>query len=154
MTFSLGASSTAISQYKPLEIGIAYGATYRPLLELHHWQYYVVCSTQRGILTFQMKEPTVVTFNSCTKWMGSPGIIPERLSACSIANQFPGHAWMTSQLKVTFIPKLCGSLMCLAYIFDMLSKGVCTTRHWQVSGQPVQEVNVCIHVSTVPGKPR
>ena len=30
-------------------------------------------------------------------------------------------AWMTSQLKVSLIRKLRGSLMCLAYFFDMLS---------------------------------
>ena len=27
--------------------------------------------------------------------------------------------------------------------FDMLSMGVCTTRHWQTSGRLVQELNVC-----------
>ena len=26
---------------------------------------------------------------------------------------------------------------------DMLSMGVCTTRHWQASGRLVQELNVC-----------
>ena len=31
--------------------------------------------------------------------------------------------------------------MCLA--FYILSIGVCTTRHWQTSGQLVQEINVC-----------
>ena len=27
--------------------------------------------------------------------------------------------------------------------FDMLSMGVCTTRHWQAPGRLVQELNVC-----------
>ena len=35
------------------------------------------------------------------------------------------------------------SLMCLAYIFDMLSTSASTTRHWQTSGRLVQELNVC-----------
>ena len=33
-------------------------------------------------------------------------------------------------------------MMCLAYLFGMLSMGVCTTRHWQTSGRLVQELNV------------
>ena len=34
-------------------------------------------------------------------------------------------------------------LVDLAYCFDMLSMGVGTTRHWQMSGQQVHELNVC-----------
>ena len=52
-------------------------------------------------------------------------------------------AWMTSQLNVALIHKLRGSLMCLDYVFHMLSMGVCTTRHWQTSGLLVQELNIC-----------
>ena len=33
--------------------------------------------------------------------------------------------------------------MCLAYLFYMLSMDVCTTKHWQMSGRLVQELNVC-----------
>ena len=33
--------------------------------------------------------------------------------------------------------------MCLDYFFDMLPMGACKTRHWQTSGQPVQELNAC-----------
>ena len=51
--------------------------------------------------------------------------------------------WMTSQLKVSLIRKLHGSLMCSAHDFDMLFMGVCTTEHWQTSGRLVQELNVC-----------
>ena len=51
------------------------------------------------------------------------------------------NAWMTSQLKVALIHKLRGSLMCLAYFFDMLFMGVFPTRHCKTSGQLVQELN-------------
>ena len=34
----------------------------------------------------------------------------------------------------------------LSLSFDILSTGVCTTRHWQTSGQMVEEFNVCIVV--------
>ena len=53
------------------------------------------------------------------------------------------EAWMTSQLNVELIRKPRGVLMCLAYFFDMLSMGVCKTRHWQTSGRLVQELNTC-----------
>ena len=52
-------------------------------------------------------------------------------------------AWMTSQVNVALIRKLLWSLICLAYIFDLLSRGVCTTIHWQTSSQLLQELNVC-----------
>ena len=52
-------------------------------------------------------------------------------------------AWMTSKLNVALIRNLRGSLMCLAYFFDMIPNGVCTTAHWQTSGRLVQELNVC-----------
>ena len=55
-------------------------------------------------------------------------------------------AWMISQLNaalwVIYVGHCCAWLM-----FDMLSMGVCTTRHWQTSGRLVQELNVCtVHV--------
>ena len=52
-------------------------------------------------------------------------------------------ACITSQLKVALIRKLRGPLMCLANVLDMLTMGVCTTRHWQSSSRLVQELNVC-----------
>ena len=52
-------------------------------------------------------------------------------------------ALITSQVNVTLIRKLRGSLVCLAYFFNMLSMDVCTTRHWQTYGRLVQELNVC-----------
>ena len=48
-------------------------------------------------------------------------------------------ACTTSQLNVVFVCKL----LCAWLIFDSLSISVCTTRHWQTSGQQVQELNVC-----------
>ena len=64
-----------------------------------------------------------------------------------IARKFPGHGCdhrsMTSKPKAALISKLRGSLMCLAYFFDMLSMWMCTNRHWQTSGRLVQELNVC-----------
>ena len=47
-------------------------------------------------------------------------------------------ACTTSQLNVALIRKL----LCAWFIFDMLSISVCTTRHWQTSGQLVQELNL------------
>ena len=56
---------------------------------------------------------------------------------------------MTSQLKVALICKLRGSLICLAYVFDILSMDVFTIRHRQTSRQVEQEINVCTVVSWV-----
>ena len=62
-------------------------------------------------------------------------------TAGPIATQFPGHGCehrsLTSQLNVALIRKLRGSLTNMPYYFDMLSMGVCTTRHWQTHGRPV-----------------
>ena len=70
---------------------------------------------------------TVPTFNSCTRCLGSLGIIHVRtwLPPSFLALD----AWMTSQLNGALIRKLRGTLTCLAYLFDILSIGVCTTRH-------------------------
>ena len=53
------------------------------------------------------------------------------------------NLWMTSQPNVVSNHKLPGSLACLAYVIDVLSMVVCTTRHWQTSGRLVQELNDC-----------
>ena len=37
--------------------------------------------------------------------------------------------------------------MGLAYFFEKSSKGVCTTRHWHVSGRLVQKLNVCNEIA-------
>ena len=52
-------------------------------------------------------------------------------------------AWMNSQLNAALIRKLRGSLMCVAYFIDMLSAGVCKTRHCETSSRLVQELSVC-----------
>ena len=52
-------------------------------------------------------------------------------------------AWMSSQMHVAMIRKLRWALVCLTYFIDMLSMGVCSTRHWQTCGRLVQELNVC-----------
>ena len=65
-------------------------------------------------------------------------------TARPIATHFPWHGCMYDlQLNVSLIRKLRCSLKCLAYLFDMSFKVVCTTRHWQTSGRLVQELNVC-----------
>ena len=70
---------------------------------------------------------TVLTFNSCTKCLGSLGMI------CGpIATQFPGHRCV-DDLTTERSFDLRGSFMCLAYLFDILTMGVCETRHWQMS---------------------
>ena len=65
-------------------------------------------------------------------------------------------AWMTSQLKVALIRKVYVGNWCAWLFSDMLSMGVCTTRHCQTSGQLVQKLNVCtvpLQISpTVPGR--
>ena len=65
------------------------------------------------------------------------------MTAC-FATQLSGSGCqMTSQLSIALIRKQHRSLMCLAYFFDMLSMGVCTTRYWQTPGRLVQDLNVC-----------
>ena len=49
---------------------------------------------------------------------------------------------MDDLTNVALIRKLRGSLMCLAiFSSDLLSMGVCTTRHWQVPSRLVLELN-------------
>ena len=88
---------------------------------------------------------TVPTFNFCTtKCVGSPGRIRDRTPDCHLNS----WAWMTSQLKVAMSRKLRGPSMCFAYICDMISMGVSTTRHGQTSSRLVQELSIrTVHVS-------
>ena len=51
---------------------------------------------------------------------------------------------MNSKLNRALIRKIRVSLIRLAYYYDMLSMSVFTTRHWQMSGRVVQELDVCI----------
>ena len=54
---------------------------------------------------------------------------------------------MSSQLNTALIRKLRGPLMCVAYCLDMLSVGMCTTRHKQTSVRLVQDLNVSTVIS-------
>ena len=84
---------------------------------------------------------TVPTFNSCTKCVSSPGRIHDRTPDCHLIS----WAWMHGlplQLTVALSRKLRGSSMCFAYICDIISMSVSTTRHGQTSGRLVQELNV------------
>ena len=89
-----------------------------------------------------LETATVPTFDSCTKFAGQPRhtILPHARLPPSFLGM---DARMTSKLNLALIHKLRGSLINLAYFFDMLAIGVCTTRHWQASGRLVQELNVC-----------
>ena len=106
-------------------------------------------SAKKKTLTFSARFCPKMGFGSrtticisCNKYLGQP-----RYNTWPHARLPPSFmvtdAWMTSQLNVALIRKLCGPLKCLAYFFGMLSMGVCTTRHWQTSGPLVQELNDC-----------
>ena len=67
-----------------------------------------------------MNIHTVRIFNSCTKCVGSPGIIHNRMQP-----SFQGiDAWITSELNEALVCKLRVSLISLADIFDIPSMGV------------------------------
>ena len=89
------------------------------------------------------------TFNFCTKFVGSPGIIHDHTPDC------PPISWVwTDDIKnersVDSQDTSTWVIDVLNLLFDMLSIGVCTTRHWQTSGRLVQELNVCaVHYSRV-----
>ena len=51
------------------------------------------------------------------------------------------YVWMTSQLNIDFISKLCGH-QCFGLFFEMLSIHIFTTRNLQTSGGLVQESSV------------
>ena len=57
------------------------------------------------------RQAAMPAFNSGTKCVGSP---PDCHPDCFLAMD----AWMTSQLSVALIRKLCGSLICLALYFS------------------------------------
>ena len=103
------------------------------------WNMFVPFCSYQFYDEYKMNWRTVPTFNSCTECAGNPGIIQDYTSDWHPAS----GAWMTSKLKVASTCKLCGSLVWLAYSFDMLAMGVCTTRQWQTPGWLVQELNAC-----------
>ena len=108
--------------------------------------------TPKYLITYRRDiNHTVPTFSSCTKCLGSPGIIHDR----TLGWQPVSFSWMlkmTSQLNIALLCKLDGSLMYLAYFIGILSTGLCTPRHRQTSGRLVQELNVCTVPYLIPNR--
>ena len=86
-----------------------------------------------NILVFSNTYTTVPTFNSCTKCMGSLGIIHDLMPNCHPVSWSRMHGW-PHKWTLFIIRKLLGSLMCLAYYFDMFFVDKCAFRHWKTSG--------------------
>ena len=84
------------------------------------------------------------TFNTCIKCVDSPGLIHVS-SSHTIATHFLGHGCMDDlTTERSFDLQATRVIGILGLFFDMFSTmGVCTTRHCQTSGRPVQELNVC-----------
>ena len=101
---------------------------------------FIACESE----SVSLRINTMPAFNSCTKCVGSPGIIHDRTPDDPPVS----WAWMTSQLNVALIRKPRGSLMCLADFSDMLSMGVFTTGHRQTSGRMVHEIDVYTVLTT------
>ena len=65
------------------------------------------------------------------------------MTACPIATQFPVHGCMDDlATECGFDLKAKRVIAVLDLSLDMLSKGVCTTRHRQTSGRLVQELRI------------
>ena len=68
----------------------------------------------------------------------------EYTTAHPIATQFPGHGCMYDlTTERSFDSQAMWVINVFDFLFDMIYMGVCTTRHWQMSGRLVQELNVC-----------
>ena len=72
-------------------------------------------------------------FNSFTRCVGRPGMILDRTPDY----QLVFWAWIHGRTHNRTYH------WCSWRIFDILPVGVCVTGHWQMSGRPVQELNVC-----------
>ena len=83
--------------------------TYGPAPETHTKE-----NLPNGALMLR-RGNTVQTFHSCTKCLGSPGILVmhNRRSDCHLV------IWASIHLNMALIRKLLGSLMCLANLFGM-----------------------------------
>ena len=76
---------------------------------------------------------TVPTFNSCVERVGSPGIIHARTPGCH--PYFRRHGCMDDlTTELALIHKATWIIDVLGLFVDMISTGLCTTRHWQASG--------------------
>ena len=103
----------------------------------------VMCYHQNPSAVEGKSLSTVPAFNSCTKCVGRQGIIHKRSTNCHRISwecmQGWPHNWMYSyDLQAMWVVDVQ-----MAYFCDILSMGVCTTRHWKTSGRLVQELNVC-----------
>ena len=95
--------------------------------------------------------PKVATFNSCTKCVGSQGIINNRPPDCHPVFWAWMHGWAHNRTYFDLQATVRGSLVCLAYSFLTIDMGVCTTRHCQTSGRLMQELNVVtVYICTKP----
>ena len=71
---------------------------------------------------------TVPTFNSCTKCVGSPGIIYDRTPD---RHQFPGHECMDDlTTERSFDSLATWAIYMFVIFFDMSPMGVYTAGHW------------------------
>ena len=92
--------------------------------ELFQWSFFIhmflYIDHNFKVISMIISRFTVPTFNSCTKWMGSPGIINNHMPDCYPI--FLGiDVWMTLQMNVVLIRKLHVSLMCLDYFLGILA---------------------------------
>ena len=62
---------------------------------------------------------------------------------CAGISQDLLSSWMKSLIEHSFDSQATWVIGMLDIVFDMLSMGAFTTRHWQTSGQLVQELKVC-----------
>ena len=73
------------------------------------------------------------------------------MTARPIVTQFLGHGCMNDlTTERSFDSQATCVIDAICLFFDMLSMGVCTTRHWQTSGRLVQELNVCTVYISLP----
>ena len=84
-------------------------------------------------------DSTVPTYNLCTKCVGMPGIIHDRMPDC---HQFPGHRCMDD------LTAECSFDSQASWVIDVLglsmsSMSVGTTKHWPTNGRLEQELNAC-----------
>ena len=98
-------------------------------------------NTVHAVLRWSWKRPTVQAFNFCTKCVGSPCIIHDRMPGCQPAHWTWTCGWPHNWTKLWFAGSVCHLYVWLISL--TFSIGICTTRHWQTSGRLVQELNPC-----------
>ena len=118
-----------------------FGKKHRLTLSYFHFLYTNV--PHKSLESTHDLSPTVPACNYRTKCVDSPGIIHDRMHDCHTVF----WAWMRPHIPdLTIERSFYSQAMPVNYLlgvyFDMLSMGVCTTRHWQTSGRLVQELTV------------